>query len=99
MSIFIIVFILLATIFINFYPEKINNDNVMNGRVSEIYSNGFLIESETSKSCLAYLMNETVFNGSRNNLINIGDSIVIEHTGQILETNLIQIYCKRIWKN
>jgi hypothetical protein len=71
----------------------------MNGRVSEVFSNGILIESEASKSCLAYFMNETVFNGSRNNLINIGDTIIIEHTGQILETNLIQIYCKRIWKN
>lgn len=46
MSIFIISIILLSTIIINFYPEKVNNDNLMDGRVTEIHSNGFLIESE-----------------------------------------------------
>ena len=97
MSIFLISLILLAAIFINFYPEKVNGSNIMNGKVSEIYSNGFLIESESSKSCMAYLMDETIYQSSNNNLIEIGDTIVVEHTGQVLETNLIQIYCKRIW--
>lgn len=99
MSNFVISVILLSTIIINFYPEKVNSKNVMNGRVAEVYSNGFLIESETNKTCMAYIMDETIFSSSRNNLISIGDTVVIEHTGQVLETNLLQIYCKRIWKN
>jgi 3D (Asp-Asp-Asp) domain-containing protein len=98
MSIFLIVVILFAAIFINFYPEKVNNNNIMNGKVSKIYSNGFLIKSETSKSCMAYLMDETVFSSSSDKLIEIGDTVVVEHTGQVLETNIIQIYCKKIWK-
>lgn len=48
---------------------------------------------------MAYLMDETVFSGSTNNKLKVGDTVVVEHTGQVFESHLIQIYCKRIWKN
>ena len=45
-----------------------------------------------------YVMKETVYSKQDLQQLTVGDLVVIEHTGQIMESSVTQIYLKRIWQ-
>lgn len=100
MEIFVISALTIALIIITCLPDRIIEENLLDGTISQIDNESILVKCKTNESslCIAYMMGETVFNNITINQLSVGDSIQIEHTGQILESMPVHVYCKRIWK-
>ncbi len=100
MEIFVIAVFSIMLIIITCLPDRIIEENLLDGTISQIDSDSILIKSTSgeSPSYVAYMMGETVSKNISINQLCVGDNIKIEHTGQILESMPIQIYCKTVWK-
>lgn len=100
MEIFVIATFSIMLIIITCLPERIIEENLLDGTISQIDNDSIMIKSTTGESLfyVAYMMGETVFKNISINQLSVGDKIKIEHTGQILESMPVQIYCKTVWK-
>ena len=100
MEIFVIAVFSIMLIIITCLPDRIIEENLLDGTISQIDSDSILIKSTSSESpsYMAYMMGETVFKNISIKQLSVGDNVKIEHTGQILESMPIQIYCKTVWK-
>ncbi|MBV1756521.1 MAG: hypothetical protein KMY55_01635 [Dethiosulfatibacter sp.] len=100
MEIFVIAVFSALLIIITCLPDRIIEENLLDGTISQIDNDSILVESTSGESpfYVAYMMGETVFKNISINQLSVGDNIKIEHTGQVLESMPIQVYCKTVWK-
>lgn len=80
---------------------NIIEENVLEGTVKEVSEDGFLLEENNENASLywVYITEDTVFLENVSKDFAVGNTVKVEHTGEIMESYPMQVYAKTIIEN